>query len=619
MRYKNLLSSILLTLSLVTMVLVGIGLFLWLDAVKETEARQLYGNLDNGAGRIQSEIALEFAVITALFTYTDEIFKDSESEAFFPALMKLVPALHRKWLYGTRFPDLIDDIFLVNRTDADPLISRYSDAEKRFIPDSGAAPDLIRDLSIRDNESGSYRIVSYPDGLALVIPIERYLRKELKDKSRKPVYMGYILILLDREYFAEEIVADLFVMYLGSGGGRYSFAVVADENDDLLFSSSNLTLQKFHAIVSRHIDRIVPLTAWISTENSLLSDVLSAADEESSALPQGILSARIKDLFIRQWFGLTKARSQEFASGKPAPAAAHPSGGVDHSGGINLYIWHSAGSIEEAVRSVRNRRLAAGYSALVCFALVAIVFYLLYRRARNLRDREHEFVATVTHELRTPVTAINIAADNLTEGIVRDPVRVREYGRAILEHGRRLGDLIGQVLLYAGLSGVTKRTRSEPVQLDEFVRSVASRISSMPQDRLVIHVQPDLPLYSGDPVAVETVIINLISNTAKHSGNTATVTLNVYREALRTRSWLVIRVSDTGRGIPKRELGRILEPFYRGEASRVNQIPGSGLGLSLVNRVIRTYRGRLSIDSTVGRGTIVTVRLPFEQDRSDEG
>ncbi len=615
MRYRNLLPAILLTLSLVTMVLVGIGLFLWLDAMKETEARQLYGNLDNGVGRIQSEIALEFAVIAALFTYAVE---DAEREAFFPDLMRLVPAIHKKWLVGTRFPDFIDTIFLVNKTEADPLISRYSDAEKRFILDSGAVPDLIKDLSILDDESGSYRIVSYPDGLALVIPIEWYLRAELKDKRRNPVYVGYILILLDREYFAEEIVADLFTTYLGYRGGMYSFAVVADDNDELLFSSSNLTLQKFHAIVSRRVDRIVPLTAWLSSENSMLSDVLSAADEESSALTQKMLSARIKDLFIKQWFGLTKTRSQEFASRKPAPTAARPSGRADQLQGINLYIWHSAGSIEEAVRSVRNRRLAAGYSALVCFALVAIVFYMLYRRARNLRDREHEFVATVTHELRTPVTAINTAADNLSGGIVRDPVRVGEYGKAILEHGRRLGDLIGQVLLYAGLSGAPKRTRSEPIQLDEFVRGVASRVPSMPQDRLIIHVQPNLPLYSGDPVAVETVIINLISNTAKHSGDTATVTLNVYREALRTRSWLVIRVSDSGRGIPKRELGKITEPFYRGEASRANQIPGSGLGLSLVNRVVRTYRGRLSIDSVIGRGTIATVRLPFEQGSTDE-
>jgi signal transduction histidine kinase len=593
-------------MSLAAMVFVGIGLFLWLDAVKETEARQLFGNLDNGAGRIQSEIALELAAITALFTYAVE---DAESEELFQNLMELLPGFHEKWLEGTRFPNLIDTIYLVNRTDAGSPLLRYS--KKRFIPDTAAASDLLRELSMLDDESGSYRIVSYPDVLALVIPMERYLRTELKERKRKPVYLGYILIMLEREYFAEEMIADLFDMYLGSRGGRYSFAVVADENDELLFSSD--------AIVPGRVDRIVPLTAWISPENSLLSDVLSAADEKSSALTQKILSARFKDLFVKQWFGLTRTRSLENASGKPAPAAARPSRGVDQARGINLYIWHSAGSIEEAVRSVRNRRLAVGYTVLVCIALVAIVYYLLYRRARSLRDREHEFVTTVTHELRTPVSGINAVADNLAEGIVNEPKRVGEYGRAILDHGRRLRDLIDQVLLYAGLAGSTKEVRSEPIDLDEFTRTVASRVPSMPQDRLIIHVQPHLRRYSGDSTALEIVIINLISNAAKHAGDAATVTVNVYRETRRNRSWLAIRVSDTGRGIPKRELGKVMEPFYRGEESRANQIPGSGLGLSLVNRVIRTYRGRLSIDSMVGRGTIVTARLPFKQVTSDEG
>jgi signal transduction histidine kinase len=251
--------------------------------------------------------------------------------------------------------------------------------------------------------------------------------------------------------------------------------------------------------------------------------------------------------------------------------------------------------------------------------LIAFVYYLLYRRARNLRDREHEFVSTVTHELRTPVSAVSAVADNLAEGIVSDPERVREYGRAILDHGRRLRDLIDQVLLYAGLSGTAKRPPLEPIDLDKLARTVASQIPSLPRDRVIIHVQPKLRSTSGDSVAIETIIRNLLSNAAKHTDVSATVTISFYRETQRTRSWLVIRVSDTGPGIPKSELGRVLEPFYRGEQSRTRQTPGSGLGLSLVNRVVRTYRGRLSIDSAVGRGTIVTVRLPLETDGSDEG
>ena len=115
MSLRNRLPLILLVVSLTAMVCVGIGLFLWLDGVKETEARQLHGNLDNGAGRIQSEISVEFAAITALFTYTVEEKESITPEpvkVFLPDLTKLVPLIYEKWLSGTRFPDLIDTILM---------------------------------------------------------------------------------------------------------------------------------------------------------------------------------------------------------------------------------------------------------------------------------------------------------------------------------------------------------------------------------------------------------------------------------------------------------------------------------------------------------------------------
>ena len=103
-----------------------------------------------------------------------------------------------------------------------------------------------------------------------------------------------------------------------------------------------------------------------------------------------------------------------------------------------------------------------------------------------------------------------------------------------------------------------------------------------------------------------------------HTGKTATVTLSVYRESSRKRRRLVIRVSDTGVGVPRREIPHLTEPFFRGENSRRDQTPGSGLGLSLVARIVRTYGGTLTVDSIFGRGTTVTASLPVDSGRSDE-
>ena len=564
----------------------------------------------------------------------------------FWVLTKLFPLVYRKWSYGTRFPDLIDAVFFVSgarNAGADPLILNYSVEEERFVHGAGSGPgsELMSDVSwLKD---GSYRIVSDRNNLMLVIPIERYEQLEelddLKEKKLEPVpiFAGNLIVLLNRKYFAGEVVATLFDKYLGARADSFSFAAFDENSDTILFTSPDAGKKARQKIATRDIDLIVSLTAWISAENSLLTDVLSATDDETFALSQYALKAQIGDLFIRQWYGLKRdfRESQRELESKSPEGAARDSSAArsergdaedervvierERSEGINLYIWHSDGNILKAARSERNRLLAIGYSVLICFALFAVVYYLLYRRAKNLRDREHEFVATVTHELRTPVTAVNAAADNLIEGIIREPAEIEEYGKAILDQGKRLRNLIDQILLYAGLSGTKTNSRWEPIQLDEFVRNVASRVPGMPSDRLIVHVQPELPLYAGDKIAVETVITNLLSNAAKHAGEKATITLNVNRETARARSLLVIRVSDSGIGISKRELGKITEPFYRGEASRENQVPGSGLGLSLVRRIVRTYRGTVSIDSIVGRGTIVTVRLPFELEDSSEG
>ena len=610
---------LLLIVSLFAVILVGIGLFLWLDSVRDSEARQLYNYLDNAAGRIQSEIALEFSVIAALFTYdikTVTEAADSSDEALFNHVSLVVPILHEKWLYGTRFPGFVDEIFYLDNSGDEPRIFRLTGDQNRLkeaitVDDDYSEAELIRNLATSDDESGSYRIVSYQDGLSLVIPVERYSWNELDEKRKTRDFVGYFVVLIDREYFANEVAADLFEAYLGRGD-RFDFAVVAGENDEVLYSSSNRSSNGFS--MPPRFDRIVPLTAWISVENSFLTDVLTASVKEPSALPQAAFSARVADLFIRQWFGLAKLRSSDAASVERTSSTALRAAGADSGSGLRLKIWHSSGSIDAAVRSLRNRRLAAGYSILTCFAVVAIVFYLLYLQAKRLSDREHEFVATVTHELRTPVSGVNAVADNLAEGVVVAPEKVREYGRAILDHGRRLRNLIDQVLLYAGLSGSTKSAKAESIELDSFVREVADRVPSMPRERLIIHVQSEVRSYSGDSFAIETIVTNLLSNAAKHSGESSTVTMNVYREIRRNRPCLVIRVSDSGRGIPKRELKRVVEPFYRGETSRSNQTPGSGLGLSLVSRIVRTYRGSLSISSSAGRGAIVTARLPMARE-----
>ncbi len=291
----------------------------------------------------------------------------------------------------------------------------------------------------------------------------------------------------------------------------------------------------------------------------------------------------------------------------------------DASGGLEIHIWHSAGGIRAAATATRNRNLIISYVVLGLLGGAAVTYFLLFRRASRLREREREFVASVTHELRTPVAAMQATADNLAEGVVSDPEQVRRYGASLLGESRRLRTMIDQVLLYSRLqSGNGVRSRTS-IDVPEFVSTCCDRIGSAARDRLIIRTEPHLPRFRGDPIAIESIITNLVTNALKHNADTTTVTLAVGSARDRKRLSLVIAVRDNGRGIPRRELGRVREPFFRGAESQANQVAGSGLGLSLVERIVDSFGGSMEIQSAAGQGTRVTVRLPFEGGETDEG
>jgi len=398
-------------------------------------------------------------------------------------------------------------------------------------------------------------------------------------------------------------VARLFQRTLGSEGQQYTFALIDGGNQELLFSPVDLSPAELDAVVTGNVDRIVPLTELAGIKDSLLGLVSKPGDDYSRRLS----SLPVEDLIAYQWRILASE-----AADRETPGPEDRTGSVprDVPRGINLHVWHQAGSITRAATLSRNRRLALAYAVLASFALVAVTLFLLYRRARNLRDREHEFVATVTHELRTPVAGVTVVAENLADGLVTDPDRVREYGKVIRDHGRRLRDLIEQVLMYAGLSASAPGNQREFVDLQSSAQSITDLLPHEHRARLMVHLQPDMSPCYGDPIAVELIIGNLVTNSARHAGETASITLSISRTPHEARPQLVIRVSDTGRGVSRRELGKLTEPFYRGEVSRKNQTPGSGLGLSLVNRVVRVCGGTLTIESPPGKGLEVTVRLP---------
>jgi signal transduction histidine kinase len=233
-----------------------------------------------------------------------------------------------------------------------------------------------------------------------------------------------------------------------------------------------------------------------------------------------------------------------------------------------------------------------------------------------------EFVAGVTHELRTPVAVIRSAAENLSHGVVGNTERVKRYGTVIESEARRLGEMIESVLQYAGLESGAGLGTTAPIAPSEIIDAAIETAIAAAGGPGAVTVQreiaSELPHVLGDAAALRSAIQNLLANAVKYGGTDRWVGVKAETTNGR-RPEISIRVSDHGAGIPPADLPHIFEPFYRGSDAVAGQVHGNGLGLSLVRRIAVAHGGRVSVASKPNAGTTFTLTLPAAPPRLRQG
>ncbi len=277
-----------------------------------------------------------------------------------------------------------------------------------------------------------------------------------------------------------------------------------------------------------------------------------------------------------------------------------------------LRLQHSAGSLDAAVGNVRRRNLWLSFGILTVLAASVVLVVVSAQRWQRLAAQQMDFVATVTHELRTPLTVIRSAAQNLSAGVVHNTAQARQYGDLIETEGRRLTDMVEQVLEYAGLSG-NRRLPERPIDVSSVIREVVASALSMPdasEINITAEAPDDLPTIVGDEGALRRALQNLVANAVKYGSDGRWIGVAARRVLARGNDEIHITVSDRGRGIEPDDLAHIFEPFYRGRYAIERQIHGNGLGLSLVRRIAEAHGGRVTVTSTPGEGTVFTIALP---------
>ena len=275
-----------------------------------------------------------------------------------------------------------------------------------------------------------------------------------------------------------------------------------------------------------------------------------------------------------------------------------------------IVVRKHGASLADAVATSRTRNLVLAFAILFLLAASFVLVAVLARRADRLRRQQLEFVAGITHELNTPLAALSSAGQNLADGIISEPPQVAKYGAMIVRESRRLIDMVGQVLDFAGIQARSAPRRVEPVNVSGLIDDAVAHCRWLAEEagvRLETQVAGDLPAIDGDESALERAVQNLIANAIRHGGDGEWVGVR----AERSNGSVAITVEDRGRGIAARDLPHLFEPFYRGrDASRVR---GTGLGLTIVHQIAAAHGGKVEVARKRQRGAAFTLLIPAGQ------
>jgi signal transduction histidine kinase len=247
---------------------------------------------------------------------------------------------------------------------------------------------------------------------------------------------------------------------------------------------------------------------------------------------------------------------------------------------------------------------------LAVIAAGCVLTWRLMRRETEMARLKSDFVANVSHDLRTPLSVIRMFGETLELGRVADEARRREYYRVITRESERLSRLIDNVLDFSRIESGRWRFDPAPTAVEPLVRETLEAFAYPLEQqgfKVEVTMAPDLPDVTLDADAVGQALANLVDNAIKYSGDERVLTVEARRDA----GWLALSVADRGIGIPPAEHRRVFEKFYRVGRSETQGRRGSGVGLALVRHVVEAHGGTVEVESAPGRGSRFTVRLPL--------
>jgi signal transduction histidine kinase len=286
-----------------------------------------------------------------------------------------------------------------------------------------------------------------------------------------------------------------------------------------------------------------------------------------------------------------------------------------HRDDWQLIVERRRGSLEAAVARLRRRNMAISFGMLFVLTGTLAVLLVATHRARRLADLQMKFVTGVTHELRTPVSVILAASENVRDGLVHQSGRASEYGEMLHRQAKQLMILIEQVLNFAASQQSRVQFHHEPIFVQELIEDVLIDLH-IDHKNVIREYEANLPLVMADAVALAQCLQNVIVNAIKYGGEQQWIRISVSHFYVGDRTELRIVVEDQGIGIGPEDIKHVFEPFYRSAHLAGSDIHGTGLGLALAKTIVEEAGGTISLESRLGEGTVVCICLPAIDEES---
>lgn len=276
-----------------------------------------------------------------------------------------------------------------------------------------------------------------------------------------------------------------------------------------------------------------------------------------------------------------------------------------------LQVAHHGLPLAASFRHERRVELLLVVAAEFLLGASIMLLVISAHRMQRAAEQRMQFVAAVSHELRTPVSSISMLSRNQADGLVSGADKVVQYGELIHQQSRRLSEMIEQTLQYAGIhSNLGTKTRT-PIHIATIISTALTAHNdelTRAQIQVEQNIPNNLPVIHGDANLIRIAIDNLLSNAIKYAASGRWI--GIHAEYSASNRAILVHISDRGPGIETNDLEHLFQPFYRGHAAAETNIPGSGIGLSLVRSAAEAHGGSITVESTPGQGSTFTLRIP---------